>query len=181
MKKDKADKLTVTPDNTGEEIKDVDLEKVQSMTKNKLELAYDDTKSTEIVKEFLSYEFTDDELKELSNELANTTQKKSELMSEKKQVVSEFGAKINSADATIQSLANKVTSGREMRYCECVITMNTPVLGKKQCKRIDNGDVVWEKQMSEEERQLKLNLDGKVVANASIQHSSSEDNHEDND
>lgn len=177
----KAEKLTVTPDNTGEEIKDVDLDKARAMTKNKLGLSYDDTKSTEIVKEFLSYEFTDDELKELSNELANTTQKKSELMSEKKQVVSEFGAKINSADATIQSLANKVTSGREMRYCECCITMNTPVLGKKQCKRIDNAEVVWEKVMTEEERQLKLNLDGKIVANASVQHSSDDDNNEDND
>lgn len=176
----KAEKLTVTPDNTGEEIKDVDLEKAQSMTKNRLEVRVDDSKTVTKAQEFVSYEFPPDELKELSSELAKTTQEKAELVAEKKSVTSEFSAKINSADATIQSLANKVTSGREMRYVDVEITMNTPEIGKKQCKRIDTGEEVWTKKMNSDESQLKLHLDEKVVASAIVEHSKDDDNN-DND
>jgi len=129
-------------------------------------------------KEFLQYRFTDEELKDKSQQLARTTQEKNELENEKKTINSQFKASIDGCSATIESLANKINTGSEMRNIECEIKLNTPHVGKKQCFRLDTNEVVWEKNMDASESQLELKLDGKSVGNAMVEHSSADDNND---
>lgn len=135
------------------------------MSTKKVKANVNDDKKTLKVKEFLEYQFTDDELKEFSSELARTTQEKSSLEKEKTAVTSEFKAKIDAKAASTENLSRKITNGREHRYIECELAMNTPKNGRKTLTRLDTEEIVWERNMTPEEMQLKLDIetDGSLV------------------
>lgn len=141
--------------------------------KKKISANINDEKETIKVKEFLEYKFTDGEIKEFSQELARCTSEKINIENEKAAVMSQYKAKIDTKAADAERLAGQINTGREYRYIDCEIQMNTPKNGRKTLTRLDTAEIVWEKQMTPEEMQLKLNID---ADSALVEHSVSDDN-----
>jgi len=122
-------------------------------------------------KEFLTYKFTEKELKDISEEMARNYQEKLGIENEKKAVNAEFAAKIESKSALIESLATKINNKQEHRYIDCVIKMNTPKPTLKTLVRVDTGEIIWERNMSAEEMQLKLSLENEEnISSAMVEH-----------
>lgn len=90
----------------------------------------------------LRYTFSEPELKECGKRLAETHSKLAELERDKKRVTSDFGAKISAVKAEGSSLAEKVSTGYEVRDIACTATMDTPTIGKKRITRNDTGEEV---------------------------------------
>lgn len=145
-----------------------------SKPKTTVQANINDEKKVTKVKEFLDYRFTEEELRDMSEDMARSYQEQTALENEKKATTAEFTAKIEGKKALIESLALKISNKQEHRYVECELRMNVPIETKKQLVRLDTGIVVWEKNMTAEELQLKLNLD---ASSAMATHSDYEDNH----
>lgn len=101
-------------------------------------------------KRWLRYDFTAVEINDLSMDLANTTQQIAAKQDEKKSVVSQFKAKIDELESKTGLLANKVSSGYEIREVECEVLYHKPEQGKKTMIRSDNKQKIVEKITSEE-------------------------------
>jgi len=107
----------------------------------------------EKVTEYLKYTFTDEELLALSKTMAKKNQDLGEVEADKKRIVADFGAKVQTFESEIATLARKVYSGYEHRNVECEVTYHTPEIGMKTITRTDTGEIVREEAMSTSERQ----------------------------
>jgi|SRR6478609_2211574 len=95
-----------------------------------------------IVKEFLKYVFSGEELNEFATELARKTSEMTEAEESKKAVVAQFGERIASLRADTSSLARKFNSGYEYRNIECKVLYHEPLPAQKTIMRLDTGEVV---------------------------------------
>lgn len=75
---------------------------------------------------YLRYDFTAPEIYDLSMKLANKTQDKDRIESEKKSIVSQYKSQIDALIAEIGSTSNKVANRYEMRKVECKIEYHKP-------------------------------------------------------
>lgn len=149
------------------------------MPAKKVKANINDEKRQVKTKEFLEYKFTEEELKEHSQNLARVTREKISLENEKKAIGSEFKAKIDTKVAEAEKLSGYIQTGSEHRYIDCVMQMNTPKNGRKVLIRKDNNEQVWEKAMSAEEMQIKLDFDNEDhISDGSAVFSKDEDNHD---
>lgn len=114
---------------------------------------------TKATKQNLTYHFTADELIALGKELGESQIKLRQLDDDRKMVADEWKAKISSAEAHINSLSNKTSSGYEYRDIECTFTYNDPVPGDKTLRRNDTGELVRISPMDESEKQEELPLE----------------------
>jgi len=110
--------------------------------------------------EYLKYQFTEQELKEISKKLAYENKNFDELEDAKKSVVSEFSSKLNSSRAAITKLSNNINNGYEYRDIECHILLNNPIDGQKTIVRTDSGEIVRIEEMSPAEMQEELEFKG---------------------
>jgi hypothetical protein len=114
--------------------------------------------TTKAIKSNLDYHFTQDELIALGKELGESQLKLRQLDDDRKMVADEWKAKISSAEAHINSLSNKVSSGYEYRDIECTVTLNAPINGEKTITRNDTGAIVKIMLMDDSEKQEELPL-----------------------
>lgn len=114
---------------------------------------------TKSIKSNLQYAFTPDELIALGKELGESQIKLRQLDDDRKMVADEWKAKISSAEAHINSLSNKTSSGYEYRDIECTVTLDDPVAGDKTVRRNDSNEIVKIMPMEEFEKQQELPLD----------------------
>lgn len=105
---------------------------------------------------FLKYLFTADELREIASNLARTCRELEQLDFEKKQITSDFKAKIDACTAQISKLSFNINNGHEYRDIECFVFLNDPIPGKKTVIRIDNNETVAVEDMPKEEMQEDL-------------------------
>lgn len=113
---------------------------------------------TKIVKEFLEYKFTHDEVHEFGGALARASSELKNLENAKKSVGAEFTAKITNKESEIEILSGKIQSGSEYRHIECELKMHFPQAARKTLIRKDNGETVWVKDMTTDELQLKFDF-----------------------
>jgi hypothetical protein len=104
----------------------------------------------------LKYLFTVDELREIASNLARECRELEQLEFEKKQVVSDFKAKIDAHNAQVSKLSAHINNGHEYRYIECSVFLNDPTPGKRTVIRIDNNETVAVEDMPKEEMQEDL-------------------------
>ncbi|MDR0756294.1 MAG: hypothetical protein LBF85_00415 [Tannerella sp.] len=102
----------------------------------------------ETVKRTLKYEFTADELRELSNQLANKNLELRQKEEAKKSVVAEFGSQITVCREQINSLSDKVAGGYEYRDVSCTVEWHTPCRNQKTIVRSDTG-ASWTEPMND--------------------------------
>lgn len=118
------------------------------------------TADTETKKENLNlqYKFSPDELRQLGRYLAESQIQLRQLDDDRKCVVDEWKARISAKEAEIVSLSNKVSSGYEYRDISCEITLNEPI-NKKTARRLDTGEVVWVRDLTDSEKQRTLQFE----------------------
>lgn len=110
------------------------------------------------VKEYLKYEFSQDEIRQFGIDLARLSSEHSELEDEKKSVTSQFKAQMDAKHAEIQAVSNKINSGSERRSVDCEWRYNQPNSGMKQLWRLDTQEILTTTSMTAEEMQLELDL-----------------------
>lgn len=101
----------------------------------------------------LEHRFSDEEIKNLSRELALENQNLSNLENQKKSVVSEYGSRMSICREQIGVLSDKVASGYEMRDIMCDVEYHAPEKNRKQFTRTDTGDV-WSEPMCDADHNL---------------------------
>ena len=112
------------------------------------------------VTEYLKYKFSEKELREKSEKLAQDCREKRETEEAKKQITSDLKAKIDAFDASISQISNHINSGYEFRYIECDVHLNDPDPGFKSIVRKDTFEVVKVEPMTAAELQEELDFGG---------------------
>lgn len=124
----------------------------------------DKTKLNKTVQEYLRYDFTEEELKEKSRELARALQLRERAESEQKAAQAQFKERIESQQNIISRLGREIYSGWEMRNIDCQVEFHTPAIASKRITRIDTGEIVRECAM--ERHELQENLFGEEETSA---------------
>lgn len=118
--------------------------------------------------EYLRYEFNDTEIADAARDLATANRKRSSLEQRKKEVDSAIKAEIEAENSTIARLSNMIATGFEYRDIEVRIELDTPEPGKKRIVRLDTGEEVAVKAMTESEKQMSLDLQSKAEADEEV-------------
>lgn len=107
---------------------------------------------------FLRCDFSAEELREFSRELARKTAELSQAEEDKKAAVSQFADRIAANRADTSRLARNINSGYEMRSVDCEVQLNIPLDRIARIVRLDTGEVVKERAMTGTEMQGSLEL-----------------------
>jgi hypothetical protein len=114
--------------------------------------------------EYLRYDFTTAELAEFSRDLARANQNRTALEQKKKSIDSQIKAEIEAANDSISQLSQHITTAHEYREIECYFVMDSPVKGRKTVFRIDTGEYVKETAMTDQDKQMVLDLANEASA-----------------
>lgn len=114
--------------------------------------------------EYLRYDYTDAEIAEAARDLASANRKRASLEQRKKEVDSAIKAEIEAENTSIGRLSNLIATGFEYRDIEVRVELDTPEEGKKRIVRLDTGEEVAVKRMTDEDRQMVLDLQTKAEA-----------------
>ena len=108
-------------------------------------------------KEFhnLKVSLTEDELLQAGEDLANAIDEVNKLEDEKKALVEDFKARIAVHEATIAVKQRLVRNKNEYRNVECELTLNYTAQ-KAKLVRLDTKEVVSEREMTMEEKQMQM-------------------------
>lgn len=106
----------------------------------------------------LSCDLTAGEVATYSNELAAATQLQAEIEAEKKEVMSDFTARLNKCIADSRVLARKITNRKEDRQVECDLDFDY-TKGVVFVVRTDTGVTIDQRKMTDEERQERLDFE----------------------
>ena len=116
--------------------------------------------------EYLRCDFTDAEIAETAKQLARANYKRTSLEQQKKEVDSALKGEIEAENSVIQRLSNCINTGHEYRNIECRIELDTPEPGKKRVVRLDTGEEVSVRLMTDADRQMVLDLQAAADAEA---------------
>ena len=106
----------------------------------------------------LKCELTKKELLQAGEDLANAIDAAEALANDKKAIDDEFKAKITAQEATIAVKQRLVRNKNEFRSTECELTLNYTTQ-KATVVRLDTNEVISEREMTVEEKQMKMEFD----------------------
>jgi len=109
-----------------------------------------------VTSQYLKYTFSEKELKNTAQLLANETKNTRELEEAKKSAMSDFAAKIALSKANVSKYATGISNGYEYRDVECEIRLGEPEPGQKTIIRRDTKEVVDVDIMTADELQGEL-------------------------
>ncbi len=117
------------------------------------------TETTELHQ--IRYEFSEDEKRTFSTQLADACQTKHQTESDKKEAMSSFKAKIDAQDSHIRLLSSRVATGYEFRTENCIVKKDF----KKGVKEYYYQGVLYDTvKMTAEDHQLRLDADNADAA-----------------
>ncbi len=108
--------------------------------------------------EYLKYQYTDAEIADAARDLASANRKRASLEQRKKEVDSAIKAEIEAENSVIARLSSLIGTGYEYRDIEVRIELDTPEPGKKRVVRLDTGEEVAVKVMTDHDRQMVIDL-----------------------
>jgi hypothetical protein len=111
---------------------------------------------TKTCKEFLRYDFTEEEMKTKASELSLALQRKERAEMDQKAAQAQFKERIEAQTNIISRVSREYQAGYEYRDIECSVEFHTPTPGSKRITRIDSGELVRECAMRGEELQENL-------------------------
>ena len=112
------------------------------------------------ITQHLKVTLTDEQKKGYSEEIAQAVEEVAEGQNELKFVSTEIKARIQTSEAKLKELANKIRAGYEMKPVECLQTMDFSN-GTVKIVRLDTDEIVLERAMTVEERQPELPIEEK--------------------
>lgn len=107
----------------------------------------------------LPCDLTREELATYSEELAKVTARQAEIENEKKEVLSDFTAKLNKCVSDARMFARKITTRKEDREVECNLEFDYKSRNVFTV-RTDTFTTIDQRKMTDDERQERLDLDG---------------------
>lgn len=116
--------------------------------------------------EYLKYEFSDTEIADAARDLATANRKRSSLEQRKKEVDSAIKAEIEEQNSIIGRLSQLIGTGFEYRDIDVRVELDTPEKGTKRIIRIDTGEEVAVKFMTESDKQMAFDLQTEAEAAA---------------
>jgi hypothetical protein len=109
--------------------------------------------------ELVQYNFTNEELRLLGEQMAREAQMVYDLRDKKKENAAALAVAVTEAEGRVSNLARKINERHEMRDAECMVLLHTPRAGMKSMVRVDTGEIVREERMTVDELQEKLAFD----------------------
>ncbi len=104
----------------------------------------------------IRYEFTEDEIRHFSTELAESCNKKRHTENEKKEAMSSFKNRLDSQESHISLLSTRISQGYEFQTHPCIVKKDF----KKGTKQyLFDGKVVDTVKLTPEDNQLRLEAD----------------------
>lgn len=100
--------------------------------------------------------FTDGEIQKKGLELAQTMGEADQLEIEKKSVVSDYKGRIDAKKTIIKKLQDEVNNGYAYLPVKCELKYNEPGPGQATIVRLDNGETVNVRDMTNDERQVRI-------------------------
>jgi hypothetical protein len=94
----------------------------------------------------LRYDYTQEEMNDLSKHLAENTKKLVSVKEEKGSVVAQYTARVKEVESKNNVLSNQISDGWEHRDVVCEVKYHQPVEGKKTITRVDTFES-WEEKM----------------------------------
>lgn len=114
----------------------------------------------------VKYEFTRDERIEKAIALGNALDRKDATENELARIKKDYGAQVDIIQAEIDSLNLCVRTGNEMREYVCGWTYDDPSRGRKTLRKREGGEVVAVEDMTEEDRQIVIDLNEGFTSDA---------------
>ena len=108
-----------------------------------------------LIKEYLKCQLTEKEKTELSAKIAKAISDRASAEAKLKEVSTSIKAQIAQLDAEISEKALQINNGYEYRNVECRMDKDYR-LGAMTITRLDTGEVIRERPMTSEERQMEL-------------------------
>jgi len=108
--------------------------------------------------QLLRYSFTPEERQQLGQALAQSLAEQQGTQEEFETIKAQYKSKLAEVSGKVNSIANKVRSGYEMRTFKVEKRMDLKT-GKLTIARMDTGEVVEERLLYESERQLGLTVE----------------------
>ena len=108
-----------------------------------------------LIKEYLKCHLTEKEKTELSAKIAKAISDRASAEAKLKEVSASIKAQIAQLDAEISEKALQINNGYEYRNVECRMDKDYR-LGSVTITRLDTGEVIRERPMTAEERQMEL-------------------------
>ena len=108
-----------------------------------------------LIKEYLKCQLTEKEKTELSAQIAKAISDRASAEAKLKEVSASIKAQIAQLDAEISEKALQINNGYEYRNVECRMDKDYR-LGTVTITRLDTGEVIRERPMTAEERQMEL-------------------------
>ena len=112
-----------------------------------------------LVNVYGEYTFTEEEMKDMANDLAVKHIKKGQLEDKKRSVTSQIKAEIDGVDAELNQLASNIRNKSEYRQIKCTVKY-FPEKDTKEFYSEEDGHLVDTKKMEGDDYQLKLDMDG---------------------
>jgi hypothetical protein len=116
------------------------------------------------------HNFTEEEMRGLAESMAAQEKKVADLEAEKKKAADNFKLQVDSAKLALATAAMKYRDGHETRYVDAKVRPDFTT-GKVLFIHPETGQVLRERIMTEDEKQIKLPLD---IGGAGIVHSVSD-------
>ena len=117
-------------------------------------------------KKHLKYEFEPEELQELGQNLASKHDELSQFEDALKTIKAEYKEKITRVESEISSIVRKVNVKSEYRDIDCFQQWDYD-LAIYRVVRKDSGEVVEERALTDEERQMELSDEEEVIIHGS--------------
>ena len=114
--------------------------------------------------EFLKCDYSPAEMAEMATDLARSNQCRGSLEQQKKQIDSQLKSQIEEQNTIIGRLSSALVSRCEWRNVECRVELDTPGKGRKRIVRLDTGEEVRVILMTDEDRQMVMDLQEKAEA-----------------
>jgi len=109
----------------------------------------------EKTREWLKYTFSEDEITELSKEMAKNTILAKQLEERKKSIDSDLKGQIDKAKLESNISAKHIQEGHEYRNIDCMKDLNFDK-GITTISRIDTGEIVTTRKMNDGEKQMTI-------------------------
>jgi hypothetical protein len=116
-----------------------------------------ETKTQTTLTKEIEHHFSLDELRNLGISLANAIADIETLTQEKVDFMADLKGRHKDAQAKVKLLAEKIRTGSEVRLVECRLEKDF-LANAVRIYRLDTGELVEERPMTQEERQLHLNI-----------------------
>ncbi len=114
----------------------------------------------EIIKELLKCPLSEGELKQLAEQMAQDLAQISQAEADLKSIRKRIEADISKCQSDLVSVVERYRSGFEMRLIECQIQKDFQT-NTVRVVRLDTGEMIRERALTAEERQLMLDLEKK--------------------